>query len=551
MIMDKKFLPIGNSNFRNIRKNNQFYYIDKSLFIKEFMEHRDKASLITRPRRFGKTLNMTMLREFFDITKESHAIFEGLEIMNTEYASYMNSHPVIFFSFKDCRGNTIDELRLALVEELLDEYCRFSTILGNEIDKNDLYYFNFYNKLSKLKKEEVSFSDISSSLKALIKAVYYYYKISPILLIDEYDQPILSSYENNYHKDLNQFFSIFYGSALKDNEYLERALLTGIQRVSKESIFSQLNNVTVYTVLDEIYAPYFGLCEQETRELLHYYELELNEDVKNFYDGYLFGSTHIYNPWSILNYANKKVLDPYWINTSTNYLIKESLRAADDMFLEKYNTLIEKGSVLAAVKLETSYIECMDEYTLWGLLVNSGYLTIAEPPEEDRLLLKLTIPNKEVLSEFQTIVAEQANISASDLAYMFKYLQKQDMEHFLKIYQSIVTSCTSYYDAKENAYHMLFLGMCISLGNLYKVTSNLESGYGRHDICLESLKKGNMHIVIEFKQGEDIEQLKNEALQQIIQQKYYAGLKGKILCIGIAHDKKKCALVHKIVTSDK
>lgn len=541
----KKILPVGNDSFLTIREND-WYYVDKTLLIKDFIEYQDTVALITRPRRFGKTLNMTMLREFFDITKDSKAIFKGLAIMDEDYSAQINSRPVIYLSFKDCTGKNSEELKSNMSNELFNEYRRYHTIFGDNTDKKDLYYIKYYKLLHDMAQDSTTWMGLGNAIDHLLTAAATFFGKTPILLIDEYDQPILSSYQNGYREELSDFFSVFYGSVLKGNEYLGQALLTGIQRVAKESIFSKLNNVTVYTVTDRRYSRYFGLTPDETRKLLEYYDLELNPAVKQKYNGYLFFDQQIYNPWSILNYANSHLLKNYWINTSTNYLVKKALSEADSSFQHKFEQLTMKGSTTVGINLETSFIELQNNSTLWGLLVNSGYLTIEEQIDFD--YMKVKIPNDEVYSEFQKIVAEQANIQDDDLKEMLNHLIHNELDDFLKIYQKIVLSCTSYYDAKENAYHMLLLGMCISLRNLYLVTSNLEAGHGRHDIRLEARKKGYMHIIIEFKQGKDIENLKNVALQQILDEQYYAGLSGEILCLGIAHDIKRCAIAYQKLT---
>lgn len=313
--------------------------------------------------------------------------------------------------------------------------------------------------------------------------------------------------------------------------------------MAKESIFSKLNNISVYTVLDRQYSEYFGLTESETRTVLEDYGLELNAQVKAMYDGYCFGGLEMYNPWSVLNYANRGLLRNYWVNTSTNYLIHSALKSATGYFMDSFDTLISQGAVETGVNLETSFIEQQSDYSLWGLLVNSGYLTV--PEEKGGLLMKLVIPNEEVASEFQNLVAEYAHIRNPDLDVMFQCLFQQDMKGFMDSYSRIVLDCTSYYDSSENAYHMLFLGMCAALRGLYRVNSNRESGLGRSDITLEALREGDIHIIVEFKQGKDIEVLKETALKQILDRKYYAGLTGSVLCIGLAHSKKNCAMAYK------
>ncbi len=557
-------LPIGNDQFRLVREKNE-YYVDKSLFIKEFLEKKDTAALITRPRRFGKTLNMTMLREFLDITRDSRKLFDGLNIMETEYVKEMNSRPVVYFTFKDCTGNNPKELMQSVWNSIFQEYRRYYEIFEGTVDKKDLYYIQFYQTLQDGLEKKLDRTDLSFSIQYLLTAVCRFYGKEAVLLVDEYDQPVLCSYENEYREEMGDFFSAMYGAALKGNEYVSQALLTGIQRVAKESIFSKLNNLQVYSVVCKDYAGYFGMTADETQKVLEHYGLGLTEEVRRKYNGYRFGGMDIYNPWSVLNYAKNKRLGDYWVNTSTNYLIRQSLGSAGNHFRKDFDRLIEEGETTAGVNLETSFIELQDTQSLWGLLVNSGYVTVSDDSQGhtvkhgpdridgrshlryDNTLMKMRIPNDEVRAELQKIVAEQAHISDDSLRGMFWYLQNGDMEHFMSVYQEIVTSCTSYFDAKENAYHMLFLGMCISLRGLYKVTSNVEMGLGRSDIRLEALRLGLCHVLIEFKQGEDIMKLKEEALRQIMDKQYYAGLEGRVLCIGIAHDKKMCRMAWEYV----
>ena len=258
------------------------------------------------------------------------------------------------------------------------------------------------------------------------------------------------------------------------------------------------------------------------------------------YDGYCIGGYEMYNPWSIINYAKKKKLDNYWVKTSANFLVKTALKQADRSFWKIFDELVEGKEKTVFLTLDTSFAERESLYSLWGLLVNAGYLTVTQWLSAETSVVK--IPNGEVMAEFQTLLSEIAGIDRLDLQQMFDALLKKDMERFFEIYKNIVTSCTSYMDGKENAYHMLFLGMCITLKGLYRVTSNPESGYGRSDITLEALKPAYPHVIIEFKQGEDFGKLKKEALQQILNQKYYHGLEGEVICVGLAHNKKRCEM---------
>ena len=537
-------LPIGIDDFEKLRQGG-YYYVDKTLMIKDFLEMKDEVALIARPRRFGKTLNMTMLRDFFDITKNSLDLFQGLAIMETEYGKQINSRPVIYFTFKDCKGDTAEDVFLLVKQKIYQEFLRYEKILRGKLDRTSYEGMDFYDMIDALRNPKTPIPLWTNSIQLLTQIVKEIFGVPPILLIDEYDQPIMSSYEKNFHEQMGTFFSNLYGSAMKGNYALGQALLTGVQRVAKESIFSQFNNARVYTVLNPQYASYFGLTEPEVEALLRTYGLSLTEAVKKEYDGYSFGSVEVYNPWSLLNYADTKVLDYYWINTFSNTFIRKILQRADQRFWENFDHLVLGEEVVVGLTLETSYIERDSNYSLWGLLVNSGYLTVKQRVDVNTAVVK--IPNEEVMSEFQVLISEIAGIEALDLRQMFQALLKKDMERFLKIYRGIVISCTSYMDAKENAYHMLFLGMCITLKGLYRVSSNLESGYGRSDITLEAQRAGYPHVVIEFKQGENLKELKKEALQQIIDQKYYAGLHGEVLCVGLAHDKKRCEMEYRVI----
>lgn len=540
----KRRLPIGNDDFCKVRENNS-YYVDKSLMIKDFIEMQDEVALVARPRRFGKTLNMTMLREFFDITKDSRALFEGLAIMDTEYADQINSRPVIYFTLKNCKGATVEELTVQLKQTLKSEYVRYDELFRETLNKETFSAKEFYKTYDNLMDQETSFIYLSGALLDLTRVIEEFYHRKPILLIDEYDQPIMSSYERGYHDQVGDFFSNLFGSAMKGNPFLGQALLTGVQRVVKESIFSQFNNPQVYTVTSKEYAPYFGLNEEETRTLLGTFGLELNDEVRRMYDGYIIGGIEMYNPWSVINYAKSGRLENYWVKTSANFLVKAALKDADRSFWKVFEQLIDGQEKLVYITLDTSFAERASSYSLWGLLVNAGYLTVTKWVDAETCMVK--IPNGEVMSEFQTLIAEISGIERLDLQQMFAFLMNRDMDNFLELYRSMVISCTSYMDAKENAYHMLFLGMCMTLRGSYKVTSNLEAGYGRSDITLQALSSRNMNVIVEFKQGENIEQLKEDALKQILDNQYYTGLTGEILCVGIAHDKKRCDISYKLI----
>ncbi|MCD8039111.1 MAG: ATP-binding protein, partial [Lachnospiraceae bacterium] len=399
-------------------------------------------------------------------------------------------------------------------------------------------------------------TELSTSVTMLEQVVYEIYKKPAILLWDEYDTPIMSSHEYKYHGRVSAFIANFYGSALKGQQYLGSALLTGIQRVAKESIFSKLNNVIVYTALDKEYARYFGFTEQETKEILENYDLSLNNEVKRMYDGYQIGGYDIYNPWSILNYCKNKELRPYWVNTSSNKVIRDSLKGADYAFQQDFDTLVEYGEAEVAVNLETSYEELQNDATLWGLFINAGYITVRERTDYDLCIIRFV--NREVKDEFKNIVAESIGTNGGNFSKLASALARSDYDKFFESYKNIVLNCTSYYDSikgakqYENPYHMLALGMMISLDSMYEVKSNLEMGDGKPDILMISKEPAKRaHIIIEIKCNEDVDAGAKEALAQIRDRRYAEGLRaaqpqGGILSLGIAHFKKKCRMEYEM-----
>ena len=536
--MNQKALPLGIDGFRKLREGD-YYYTDKSMLIADFLKTGAEVTLITRPRRFGKTLNMDMVKEFFDIEANSKDIFSGLAIMDTSWKEAMNTTPVISLSFRDCKGDKAILIFL-IKQELLREYRRFEHCAKDLAPMDQTIYNEIIGCLVKSDEEIVP---ISRAIAFLSQIVSEYYHKNPIILIDEYDTPMTSAYTEGFYDELRSFFTALYASALKGNPYLDKALLTGIQRIAKENIFSGLNNLVVCTVNDRAYSEYFGFNPQEAQALLESYGLELNDEVKKMYDGYRFADQEMYNPWSLISYASSHELAPCWVNTSSNTLIRQTVLKASDSFLRQFDELILNGSIKTMVNLSTSFFELQDDATLWGLLMNSGYVTVNRVLNLQARLYEIRIPNSEVGQEFQNIVAQRTRIESGYLAEMFYYLiQERNLEEFQKVYKRIVSSCTSYFDAKENAYHMLMLGMCVYLSGTYEINSNLEAGKGRSDITLKAKERGYPHIIMEFKQGEDLEKLSRQALEQIHEKEYYDGLAGEILLLGVAHNKKDCVI---------
>ncbi|MCL1983015.1 MAG: AAA family ATPase [Clostridiales bacterium] len=352
----KKLLPIGIDSFREIRETDR-YYVDKTLVIQDFIEFGDKAALVMRPRCFGKTLNMTTIREFFDITVDSKAIFEGLAIMNTKHASQINSRPVLYLSFKDCKADTAEEMLFQIAKAVAAEYDKYHRAFNGVVDRSKRCYHSFYQVYEKLLDRRIDPNFLLVSLSDLERAVCDYYQLKTIVLIDEYDTPVLSAFEHGYNDELSNFFSGFYGRALKGQDSLHQALLTGIQRVVNGSIFSQLNNLIVYTVCDKPYSQRFGLTVGETGELLSDNGLELSGEVKQKYDGYLFAGTEVYNPGSVLRYADTGELDNYWINTSTNFLISKAISEAGGLFRKSFDKLAAEGAAEVDADLQCSFME--------------------------------------------------------------------------------------------------------------------------------------------------------------------------------------------------
>ena len=351
----EKHVPIGMSNYRMVKKENA-YYVDKTKMIEELLRLNDQVTLITRPRRFGKTLNMSMLAEFFDITKDSKEIFKDTYIYQTEYVKEMNKWPVIFLSFFDCKGN--ENIMIgSLIEHLEDLYAKYYPIYKT-FDEKELRD-KLCQTYEELKKGN-NFSNvvfIKNSLNRLIEFLSKKYQKNVIFLIDEYDTPFISALTGKYYENVKDLLTGMLSSALKDNEYLYKGVLTGIQRIAKENLFSGLNNLEVCSMQDEKYKDVFGFTEDETRTLLEAHHLELNQDVKEMYDGYTIGGIEIYNPWSVLNYADKGVLASYWINTGSNEVVCQLLEKSSNKVKKQYVELLEKGEIKVNCILEGAYVE--------------------------------------------------------------------------------------------------------------------------------------------------------------------------------------------------
>lgn len=535
----RKAIPLGVVDYETL-KNQNYFFIDKSMMIYDFLMRKSTVTLITRPRRFGKTINMSMMSSFFDITKDSKEIFKDTKIVETEYISEMNQYPTIFISFanaKNDKWNVVKEIKL----QLRKEYDRYAHVFEQ---KMTVFEQNEYESLVQglMTKNDGLLDNIIDALSFLMERLEKYYHKKVMVFIDEYDTPFIEAHVGGYYDELRGGLSSLLHNALKTSTSLHYAMMTGIQRVAKDNIFSDLNNLVVCTVKDPEYSQYFGFTEEETKQTLEYYDLSLNDEVKSMYDGYHFGEHDVYNPWSILNYASRKVLEPYWVNTSSNTMIKKAISISDEAFERGYEELIRNGELETTVKMDTSFFEVNNTENLWGLLVNAGYLTLHKTISIQDSLYIIRIPNQEVQLEFRKLTAYHLKATETDLTVLFNSLKRCKKEDFEDRYRKILLTLPYYHDLKdENSYHMMLLGMCAWLSSEYEVISNREVGKGRCDIILKS-KKNQISYILEFKytndSSVDLKQLAKSAIDQINSRRYDSELSGTVIRIGLAQYQK-------------
>ena len=540
-----KAIPIGVYDYRELRQEN-YYSVDKTLMIKDFLERKSKVTLVTRPRRFGKTINMSMMSEFFDITKDSKEIFKSTKIMDTPYASELNQYPTIFISFADAKRDK-KAIISKIKTQIQDQWDKYDYVFENLKGFKKINYERLYKVLIN---NQDDLTGIEDALSFLMERLQDYYHKEVMVFIDEYDTPFIEAHTKGFYEEVRGGLSGLLHNSLKTSNSLKYAFITGIQRVAKENIFSDLNNLVVCDVTDKRYAAYFGFDSDETKKLLEYYGLQLNDEVKEMYDGYHIGNRDIYNPWSLLNYVDTKELTSYWVNTSANTMIKTALKQANYTFKNQYDKLIKDGKLDTYVSMQTSFFEEADNSTLWGLFVNAGYLTVTKEIDLLKGKYRIEIPNKEVKQEFIKLTEYQLGLSSGTLDTVTESLTKEDQETFIESYQEILM-IPSYHDLqKENSYHMMMLGMCLCLNKDYDIISNREVGKGRDDLILKAKDEKKTSFVLEFKYlkedkkdiEEKLEKLANEAIQQIKENKYDYGLKGKVIYIGLAHHGKDVSI---------
>ena len=542
----KKGIGLGIDDFRKIIKED-CYYFDKTNWIEELLKDRTQIKLFTRPRRFGKTLNMSTLKYFFDVknAEENRKLFKDLYIEKSEYFKEQGQYPVIFISLKDLKKNTWEECFFEIKELLRNLYNDFYHI-RESLNESDLREFD---KIW-LKEKEANYD---SSLLNLTKYLYNYYKKEVILLIDEYDSPLIVANQRNYYKDSINFFRNFFSIVLKTNPYLKIAVLTGIVQVAKEGIFSGLNNVITYNILKDKFETFFGLSEEEVEAALKYFEMDYQiEEVKKWYDGYKFGGKKIYNPWSILNYLRTKELRAYWVNTSDNALIYENLSVANMDVFNSLEKLFEGKEIKKEISPFFTFEELERYNGIWQLMVYNGYLKLNQKLEDDEYLL--TIPNYEIQTFFKKGFIDKYLIGSNYFNPIMRTLLEGNIEEFGRMLEEIFLINTSFHDLKaESVYHTFLLGMLIWLRDKYEVKSNGERGQGRYDILLLPLDKKKPAFVFEFKVSKTIKGLESkaeEALNQIKEKQYDIGIKeseiDKIYRRGLAFKGKKVKIKYEL-----
>ena len=528
-------IAIGESDFKMLRVN-KCYYIDKTMYIKHIIDNKSKVILVTRPRRFGKTLNMSMLKYYFDNTaKDSKELFEDLKIMNQgeEYTSKLGYYPVIYLTLKDVQDTNYHNMLLDMKTAMMNMYQAHRYLL-----ESDKVYPEEKEKILDILYAREDENALKASVIELSKYLSRHYGKQVILLIDEYDVPLQNAYVEGYYDEAVKFFKTFYGTTFKDNPYLEKTVLTGVSRVAKESIFSGANNFDVYTILDNEFSEDFGITEEEMDKVIEDFNIEdEKEEIKKWYDGYTIGNTTgIYNPWSILNYLTKRQLIPYWVNTSSNDLIKLILKNSVTV-KERIEILLRDEEIEVPINLETIIVGIEnDEDNIWGLMLQTGYLKITKVVDLAVHIYKVKIPNYEINILFQQIIHEwfRNKVPGNDLRTILKDLVTLNFEEFEYKFKRLVKEMFSYMDVgedtAENFYHAFVLGMLVGLKDTYYVNSNRESGLGRYDIMLEPKDKNGNSFIMEFKlysedKEESIEEIIETAKKQIEEKGYETNLK--------------------------
>ena len=555
---EKLKLPIGVSDYRIA--STEYYYVDKTMLIKEFLDERPMVSLFTRPRRFGKTLNMDMLRVFFEKTEEDTSIYfrdKKIWACGEKYQAYQGKYPVIFLSFKDVKCDNWEETKRNLTDIIRAEYERHEELLDSEdcsiYDKK--YIQNILNN-------EADDVDWVRSLLNLSRMLHEHHKVAPIIIIDEYDTPIQQGHVNGFYNEVVMFMRNFFSGGLKDNRHLSFGFMTGILRVAKESIFSGLNNLKLNSVLDERYGQYFGFTPEEVRMMVRYYGVpEKYGEICDWYDGYRFGGYEIFNPWSVISYFNNECKPKaFWQFTGSNDIIEDILENAPEDVYEKLYQLMQGESILSYIDTAVIYPQIKDNpSSIYSFLLVTGYLKadFVDSSYGEDYVCRVSLPNKEisfvyskeVLAKFRDVVPQSTAINIKLALY------ESNVTEFQKQLQKLLEQSVSFYDTeKETFYHGLVLGLCATLDNQYFVTSNRESGDGRFDIQLMPKKETLPGILIELKAAREssasnLEELAYAAVKQIEEKHYESELRAKgvdrIVKYGVAFCGKNVEVIMK------
>ncbi|MCI9216626.1 MAG: AAA family ATPase [Dorea sp.] len=557
--MMKKALPVGVENFEDIVKSG-YYYVDKTMFIKELLDLKGKVNLFTRPRRFGKTLNLSMLRYFFEDTgdakknEENKSLFQGLKIMGQgeKYTQHMGDYPVIDLTLKSAKQPTFESAYGKMKRAIADEFHRHRYILANEkLNEEDKRLFQ------KIADRKAEYDDYSGALEFLSKCLYEATDKKTVILIDEYDVPLENAYFRGFYEKMVDFIRSLFESALKTNNYLQFAVITGCLRISKDSIFTGLNHLNIISVLDKKYSEHFGFTEQEVIQMMSYYEAESRfSTMKEWYDGYLFGDTEVYNPWSVIKFLYDLYSDvgafphPYWINTSSNDIIKDLIARADRETKGQIETLLGGGILEIQVHEEVTYGDMYSNgENLWNFLYFTGYLTKeSEYFKESSIFLRARIPNIEVKTIYQNTILNwlKAAIKKEDFHDLYLAMEEGDAHRMTDILNGQLFRTISFYDSAENFYHGFLTGI-LSQSENYLVKSNRESGNGRSDIMVKSPSLRGRAFIVEVKVSDSVDDLENDAkraLKQIHDKKYIEELRAegyrKVDCYGISFFRKDC-----------
>ena len=554
--MRKKAVPVGIEDFKELIQD-EYYYADKTLLIDEMLMNKSKVTLFTRPRRFGKTLNMSMLKYFFDVKdkEENKKLFENLKVSDSEYMVEQGKYPVIFISLKDLKGNTWEENFTLIKKHIKNLYMEFYDLKDklNPIFKND------FEKIV-MEKED---ADWIYSLKNLSNYLYEYYRKRVIILIDEYDAPIINAFDKGYYNEVINFFQTFYSSALKTNNSLKYGILTGITRIIKEGIFSGLNNLYVNTILSKDYSEYFGLLESEVVEMLEYFDMKYKiEEVREWYNGYIFGESKVYNPWSIVNYVREKEIKAYWANVSGNTLLENMLDHAGESVYDDLKRFTDGESIEKYISDGTTIKSLLNnDDEIWQVLLYSGYLTKDEKQKEIDVtseytdVYNLRIPNKEIRKYFGNMFLNRFFGTEVKTNILIKALENGDIKKFEKTLGEIMINMLSHFDLDkemEKIYQVFMIGLVGFLMGKYEIISNDESGYGRYDLAMIPIKSNEKAYLMEFKISKTkkgMEERAQKALKQIDEKKYDTKLKARgiknILKIGVAFYGKEVKVVFK------